>query len=274
MFILQALKENGYGGFLYSIDKEVNPLVLNGYPHKQNWKMVVGDSTIRLPRLLRDIKTINHFHHDSLHTYNNMMFEYKTALRQLSHNGVITSHDVLLSPITRNPFRDLCKTHGLGKKNILNVGIDEDREQVYKDYGEENRYIEKTMLAYTRYNECKELLNAMQKHNIDITRLSVLDFGSLVSDYSVLFSKLGCRVSVYDFEPFIKFVKYRFRHLKIPCKYYVAPMPFYQLFMGKKLVIFSEVLEHLRNPIQVLKWVDICQVKYIFTTWVVASPQD
>ena len=115
VFILQALKENGYGGFLYSIDKEVNPLVLNGYPHKQNWKMVVGDSTIRLPRLLRDIKTINHFHHDSLHTYNNMMFEYKTALRQLSHNGVITSHDVLLSPITRNPFRDLCKTHGLGK---------------------------------------------------------------------------------------------------------------------------------------------------------------
>ena len=46
---------------------------------KHRWELILGDSKIELPRLLRDLDSVDVFFHDSLHIYDYMMFEVKTA---------------------------------------------------------------------------------------------------------------------------------------------------------------------------------------------------
>lgn len=74
---LQGLKETG--GELYSID--INPNVGQLVPPelRKNWKLLIGDSRKILPRLLKELRKIDAFFHDSLHTYEFMLWEYMTC---------------------------------------------------------------------------------------------------------------------------------------------------------------------------------------------------
>ncbi len=129
-FILCAMHENGKG-HLYSIDlppyeayiqKNDNYLLLkDGQKHKntQNyqvgelvpeylkdrWTLVQGDSKKELPKILKDLKEITIFLHDSLHTYEHMMFEYEAAWPHIINGGFLLSHDV----IWNNAFIDFSK---------------------------------------------------------------------------------------------------------------------------------------------------------------------
>lgn len=92
-FILQALHENGEG-YLYSIDPDPNagwaiPKYLR-YRHK----LFIGASKDILPKLVRELPMIDIFLHDSLHTYDNMIFEYRTAWHALKKGGILLSDDV------------------------------------------------------------------------------------------------------------------------------------------------------------------------------------
>jgi predicted O-methyltransferase YrrM len=95
-FILQALKVNSKGRLL-SID--LPPL---GYASgsfipealKQRWELHVGRSRRLLPGLLNKMGSVDAFLHDSLHTYRNMMFEYRTAWPALRSGGLLLSDDV------------------------------------------------------------------------------------------------------------------------------------------------------------------------------------
>jgi hypothetical protein len=60
---------------------------------------------IELPRLLKDLDSIDVFFHDSLHTYEHMMFEFKTAWPKIKKNGILISDDIHLN----NSFIDFCK---------------------------------------------------------------------------------------------------------------------------------------------------------------------
>jgi len=51
---------------------------------KQRWKMVLGDAKIELPKVFIDVKDIDIFLHDSLHSYQNMTLEFETALKKLN----------------------------------------------------------------------------------------------------------------------------------------------------------------------------------------------
>jgi hypothetical protein len=83
-FILQAMEDNGFGT-LYSIDlpfqfatkEEVGIVVPKRL--RYGWELIVGDSKIELPRLLKSLDSIDVFLHDSLHTYEHMTFEFKIA---------------------------------------------------------------------------------------------------------------------------------------------------------------------------------------------------
>lgn len=126
--ILQALEDNG-SGLLYSVDL---PRVRYEAPFRQDyvdlklpkgadtgfvipsnlrhrWNLIIGDSKIELPKLLKTIGQIDFFFHDSLHAYDHMLFEYETAYASIRQGGIIASDDVDWN----KAFEDFCKTHGL-----------------------------------------------------------------------------------------------------------------------------------------------------------------
>jgi predicted O-methyltransferase YrrM len=132
VYILQALQENGRGK-LYSIDLGNTPdEPPNDYfvPRHlmDRWRLIIGDSKHELPRLLRRLGKIDLFHHDSLHTYEHMMWEYDTAFPHLRPHGILSSHDVrtmvsLGRPFQPNPFVVFCARHHLRSVMSRNVGI-------------------------------------------------------------------------------------------------------------------------------------------------------
>jgi hypothetical protein len=109
-FILQAMEDNGFG-ILYSIDlpfefatkEEVGIIVPRRLRHR--WELILGDSKIELPRVFKDLDSIDVFFYDSLHTYEHMMFEFKTAWPKIKKNGILISDDIHLN----NSFIDFCK---------------------------------------------------------------------------------------------------------------------------------------------------------------------
>ena len=111
--ILQALHDNGKG-LLVSIDlpaTEAIPwstqcmretvLPPNCQPGwviptylRDRHRLVLGDSTEELPRLLNQYPTIDLFLHDSLHTLAHQYFEYTTAWPHLPEGGLLLSDDI------------------------------------------------------------------------------------------------------------------------------------------------------------------------------------
>lgn len=130
--ILAALTANG-AGRLYSIDLGVKP---DEPPHDflvrseflARWEYIVGDVKEELPRLLTRIGGIDMFHHDSLHTFEHMTWEYETAAPHLRPGGILASHDVFVSDSLRGIFREnafpaFCQQRQLKHIMVRNSGI-------------------------------------------------------------------------------------------------------------------------------------------------------
>jgi len=124
LYILRALQING-SGLLYSIDlpdrepERVGEVVPNNL--RQNWHLFLGDSKVLLPKVFEEIKTpIDIFLHDSLHTYEHMLFEYEYSLKHLGKRGTIASHDILCN----NAFNDFTnKYNNLRNLKLYNIGL-------------------------------------------------------------------------------------------------------------------------------------------------------
>ena len=112
-FILLALEKNKQGK-LYSIDlpaihklkgstDEMSELTL---PLGKNpgwvvpkelvkrWKLILGSSKTYLPKVVAGVGKIDVFIHDSMHTDEYMMWEYKTAWKVLNKGGFLCSDDI------------------------------------------------------------------------------------------------------------------------------------------------------------------------------------
>ncbi|MFM8432823.1 MAG: class I SAM-dependent methyltransferase [Bacteroidota bacterium] len=104
--ILNAMERNG-AGKLCSIDlpdldlKSYNPgniqktsgwAVPDALRHR--WELRLGSSKELLPAWLQELGEIDVFFHDSDHSYENMLFEFSTALPHLKKKGLIVSDDV------------------------------------------------------------------------------------------------------------------------------------------------------------------------------------
>lgn len=131
-YILEALEQNG-AGELYSIDlgnpAEEPP---NDFfvPRSLNsrWRLIIGDSRNELPPLLDKLGSIDLFHHDSLHTFEHMMWEYETAFPFITPEGALSSHDVitlldLTKPFQPSPFAVFGWRHNLRWQTSYNFGI-------------------------------------------------------------------------------------------------------------------------------------------------------
>lgn len=98
-YILRALKDNKKGK-LYSIDLplEYDMGKKRGWlvPEELRdcWDLRIGDAKKMLTPLLKEIGEIDCFVHDSLHTYDHMMWEYRRIWPYLRQGGLFLSHDV------------------------------------------------------------------------------------------------------------------------------------------------------------------------------------
>ncbi len=104
-YILLAMQKNQQGQ-LYSIDigeqgdaSFLPPGKTHGWvvpEHlRDRWTLQFGDSKDLLPKVLAEVGTIDLFIHDSLHTYEHMMFEFQTAYPYLRSGGILITDDVL-----------------------------------------------------------------------------------------------------------------------------------------------------------------------------------
>ncbi|QMU77014.1 class I SAM-dependent methyltransferase [Streptacidiphilus sp. PB12-B1b] len=112
--ILEGLAENDRG-HLWSIDlphpferglHDQTGVAVPG-PVRSRWTYVEGSSRRRLPRLARELGTVDMFVHDSLHTARNTRFEMDRIARVLAPGGVMLVDDISthqgFEPWTRAP---------------------------------------------------------------------------------------------------------------------------------------------------------------------------
>lgn len=62
---------------------------------RSRWRLRIGDARKVLPTLLTDIDPIDVFIHDSLHTYEHMLWEYRAAYPHLRGGGLLLSDDAM-----------------------------------------------------------------------------------------------------------------------------------------------------------------------------------
>ncbi|MFC1521128.1 class I SAM-dependent methyltransferase [Elusimicrobiota bacterium] len=105
-FILKALEVNKEG-VLYSIDLPNQPGAVlpenktTGWliPEslKPRWNLHLGDAKALLPELLNKLGSVDMFFHDSDHSYEHMMWEFKTAWPHIKPGGLFFCDDILAS---------------------------------------------------------------------------------------------------------------------------------------------------------------------------------
>jgi GT2 family glycosyltransferase len=106
-FILSAMDANNKGN-LYSIDwpgdkdstfvqegKEIGWMVPDQL--RKRWTLEIGRSEEKLVPILEGLREIDIFLHDSDHSYETMMYEYKAAWPYLVKNGLLLSDDVKMN---------------------------------------------------------------------------------------------------------------------------------------------------------------------------------
>src|SRR5690242_13716424 len=98
-FILKALERNG-AGTLRSIDlpplgRNVSDFVGWVVPRmlRSRWQLFLGPSRRWLPKITADIKEVDMFLHDSLHTYRNIRCELQTITPKLCQQSVVVVDD-------------------------------------------------------------------------------------------------------------------------------------------------------------------------------------
>jgi predicted O-methyltransferase YrrM len=110
--ILCALEQNEHGQ-LYSIDlpgwqeNQSGWLIPDYLRHR--WHLIEGKSSEKLTPLLKKVTQIDIFLHDSDHSYQNMLREFRAAWLYLKVGGLILAHNIDYS----KAFSDFSRSQGL-----------------------------------------------------------------------------------------------------------------------------------------------------------------
>src|ERR1700722_449380 len=82
---------------------------------KPRWNLLIGDSRHLLPALLARLGEIDVFVHDSMHTYDHMLWEYRTAFPFVRAGGLLLSDDAAWNPA----FPEFCRESDVERWDIL-----------------------------------------------------------------------------------------------------------------------------------------------------------
>lgn len=152
---------------------------------------------------------------------------------------------------------------------------DENRQQIWDNYladgGEYNKTVRHMFVDYSRYYEADLVRNTLSQEGVDLKKLKVLDYGCGVGDYGIELVRRGVKVDFYDFPRSTQFVTYRLGLEGLTTGRAISadhkPFKTFHETLGRyDLIIFGEVLEHLHNPLAILKICNHLKVKYIFTS--------
>jgi predicted O-methyltransferase YrrM len=126
-YILLALKKNARGK-LDSIElgdtaylppgREPGWMVPNSL--RDRWTMHIGDSRTLLQPIAQKLAPLDIFIHDSLHTYDHMMFEYSEAFPFIRPGGILISDDALWNAAF-NEFS--ARVHAPESRIVRGVGV-------------------------------------------------------------------------------------------------------------------------------------------------------
>ena len=126
-YLLLALHKNGRGK-LYSIELGDERYLPPGKPPgwvvpealKPRWDLRIGDSRELLPKLLQELGAVDIFIHDSLHTYEHMLWEYRAAYPFIKPAGLLISDDAAWNPA----FPEFCaEVHAARFRILRGVGF-------------------------------------------------------------------------------------------------------------------------------------------------------
>lgn len=98
--VIEALERNGRGQLwsidLPAVDSALHSQIGMAIPpdRRHRWTYVPGTARQRLPGLLSELKKIDVFIHDSLHTGRNQMFELESAWSAMRDGGVAVADDI------------------------------------------------------------------------------------------------------------------------------------------------------------------------------------
>ena len=86
---------------------------------RDRWELHIGDSRELLPEVLDREKNISLFFHDSLHTYDHMMYEFENVYPVLNNGAYLMTHDVHWN----HSFRHFVKRHGQKDFSFHGFGV-------------------------------------------------------------------------------------------------------------------------------------------------------
>ena len=110
LLLLRALERNaeeGHDGRLVSID--INPACGWLVGSDPRWELCIAATRDVLADILRQSSPVGMFIHDSLHTYENQRFEFRTAAAHLAPGGVLISDDAHIT----NALFETCEEFSL-----------------------------------------------------------------------------------------------------------------------------------------------------------------
>lgn len=120
--ILKALHDNQKGK-LVSIDRGLTSYYEQGTtrklpianigdmvpkPLRSRWELILGDSKLILPSLLKKLGAIDVFYHDSDYSYEGMMFEFESVFSFVPKGGILSSDSVRLSNVWNDFSSKFC----------------------------------------------------------------------------------------------------------------------------------------------------------------------
>lgn len=129
-----------------------------------------------------------------------------------------------------------------------------------------NGYFFRTLVDYNRYKQAFLIFRYINNEIENFNKLNILDFGCMVSDYGYFFGKLGSNIRLCDIKNHVDFAQWRLNRSFIKNEIFYAPSNYNEVTKNIDIAIFSEVLEHLFDPYDLLKACADNNVKYIYTT--------
>lgn len=138
----------------------------------------------------------------------------------------------------------------------------QDRAKIWEEYqGKKSTNVQHNFVDYTRYHEAENVARILGENNIDFTKLAVVDYGCCAGDQAIYFARTGASVIAYDIDPVAQaFANWRFKREKLKNHELRNPVGYYDL------IIFGEVLEHLDDPLSLIKSCVNKNARCVFTS--------